>query len=77
MVKIAEQRGLHLICHRKYAGFLKWLKNVPGWDTVLLLADWREVKPIVEKLGGPLGCTFKTPLTSAFAALTDKAVLVI
>ena len=38
------------ICHKKAMGFLSWLDEAQQ-ARVLLIADWREAKPIMEELG--------------------------
>ncbi|CAE6971540.1 unnamed protein product [Symbiodinium sp. CCMP2592] len=50
--QIASQCGMQLVLHKKFSGFLEWFRDVSSEDTVLLLTDWREVKPIVQGLGG-------------------------
>ncbi|CAE7239897.1 unnamed protein product [Symbiodinium natans] len=50
MAQIAQECGLELIYHKKCEGFLRWLDGLDAGDTVLLVADWREAKPIVEGL---------------------------
>ncbi|CAE7687876.1 unnamed protein product [Symbiodinium sp. CCMP2456] len=41
--------GCSFTCHKKSMGFLSWLEGREG--RILLLADWREAKPIMEELG--------------------------
>ena len=39
---------MRLVVHKKCTGFLQWLGDVSSDDTVLLVTDWREAKPIME-----------------------------
>ncbi|CAE7221751.1 unnamed protein product, partial [Symbiodinium microadriaticum] len=45
----ATMFGCSFTCHKKSMGFLSWLEGREG--RILLLADWREAKPIMEELG--------------------------
>lgn len=53
--QIATQCGMQLVLHKKFSGYLQWFDDVSSEDTVLLLTDWREAKPIVQGLGGHEG----------------------
>ena len=43
---IAGSFGMTLVLHKKSKGFLHWLEGTRG--NVLVLADWREAKPILD-----------------------------
>ena len=45
---VAAECNFKFRCHKKSMGFLSWLEGRN--DSMLLLADWREAKPIVEAL---------------------------
>ena len=46
---LADAFGFEFVREKKCAGLLRWLESRPG--TVLLVAEWREAKPIMEQLG--------------------------
>ena len=46
---VAAECNFKLRCHKKSMGFLSWLEGRD--ESILLMADWREAKPIVEALG--------------------------
>ena len=46
MQNLAEMFGFNFVCFKKYMGFQSWLQGRTG--TVLLVAEWREAKPIME-----------------------------
>ncbi|CAE7548230.1 unnamed protein product [Symbiodinium natans] len=48
LMHLATSLGVKFVCHKKAAGFLSWLDGRAG--TMLIIADWRETKPIVKKL---------------------------
>ncbi|CAE7339545.1 unnamed protein product [Symbiodinium sp. CCMP2456] len=45
---LATEFGCKFVYHKKSMGFLSWLKGRKG--SVLLVADWREAKPIMEEI---------------------------
>mmetsp|Transcript_57749 Transcript_57749/g.135312 ORF Transcript_57749/g.135312 Transcript_57749/m.135312 type:complete len:213 (+) Transcript_57749:90-728(+) len=49
LVDLATQFGCKFVYHKKSMGFLEWAAGRKG--SVLLVADWREAKPIMEELG--------------------------
>ena len=48
MRNLAELFGFKFLCFKKCMGFLSWLQGSSG--SVLLIAEWREAKPIMEAL---------------------------
>ena len=46
---VAAEHSFKFHCWRKSMGFLSWLEGTG--ERILLIADWREAKPIVEALG--------------------------
>ncbi|CAE7663004.1 unnamed protein product [Symbiodinium pilosum] len=48
MQNLAEMFGLNFLCFKKCTGFQSWLQGRTG--SVLLVAEWREAKPIMEAL---------------------------
>ena len=48
LADIAGLFGFDFVCHRKCAGFMSWLQGTTG--SVLLFAEWREAKPIMQEL---------------------------
>ncbi|CAE7256522.1 unnamed protein product [Symbiodinium sp. CCMP2592] len=45
---LAAQYGCKFVYHKKSMSFLSWLEGRKG--SVLLVADWREAKPIMEEI---------------------------
>ena len=48
MRNLAEMFGFNFLCFKKWMGFQSWLQGRTG--SVLLVAEWREAKPIMEVL---------------------------
>ena len=48
LADIAGLFGFDFVCHKKCTGFMSWLKGSTG--SVLIVAEWREAKPIMEEL---------------------------
>ncbi|CAE7634373.1 unnamed protein product [Symbiodinium pilosum] len=48
MQNLAEMFGFNFLCFKKCMGFQSWLQGRRG--SVLLVAEWREAKPIMEAL---------------------------
>ena len=48
LADLASQYGFDFLCHKKCMGFMSWLRGSTG--SVLLVAEWREAKPIMEEL---------------------------
>ena len=48
LVDLATQLGCKFVYHKKSMGFLEWAEGRKG--SVLLVADWREAKPIMEEV---------------------------
>ena len=46
---LADAFGVEFVCEKKSMGLLSWLESRAG--TGLLVAEWREAKPIMEELG--------------------------
>ena len=56
---LAEAFGFDFKCEKKWTGLLKWLESRAG--TVLLVADWREARPLLEELRGrSIACKLST-----------------
>ena len=49
MRNLANMFGFHFLCFRKGRTFLSWLDATSG--SVLLVAEWREAKPIIQAIG--------------------------
>ena len=45
---VAKAFGFNFLCFKKCMSFLSWLEGSTG--SVLLVADWREAKPIMEEV---------------------------
>mmetsp|Transcript_42916 Transcript_42916/g.80062 ORF Transcript_42916/g.80062 Transcript_42916/m.80062 type:complete len:212 (-) Transcript_42916:42-677(-) len=48
LTEMAGVMGCHLVCQRKAKGTLAWLEASMPSVPVVVMADWREVKPLVE-----------------------------
>ena len=46
---LADAFGFEFVCEKKSMGLLSWLESTAG--AILLVAEWREAKPIMEELG--------------------------
>ena len=52
---LADAFGFDFVCEKKSMGLLRWLESRAG--TILLVAEWREAKPIMEELStGSIAC---------------------
>ena len=67
MQNLAEMFGFKFQCHKKYTGFLGWLEGRTG--SVLLVAEWREAKPITEAL---VNRTEQQDLTTCVVVRSEK-----
>ena len=48
LAELSARFGFDFFCHQKYTNFISWLQRSTG--SILLVAEWREVKPIMDKL---------------------------
>ena len=48
LAALATKFGCKLVCYKKCMSFLRWLEGMKG--STLLVADWREAKPIMEEI---------------------------
>ena len=67
LADLANAFGFEFVLEKKCMGFLSWLEGRTG--SVLLIAEWREAKPIMEELGKRhIACN----LSMCVVARTDK-----
>ncbi|CAE7232077.1 unnamed protein product [Symbiodinium natans] len=67
---LAATVGCKFVCHKKSMGFLSWLDARKG--AKLIIADWREAKPIIEELSMKKHVKHRSDVRMCVVARSEK-----
>ncbi|CAE7229551.1 unnamed protein product [Symbiodinium sp. CCMP2456] len=71
LAALATKFGCKLVCHKKSMSFLRWLEGRKG--STLLVADWREAKPIMEEVSKQKGHDLRMCVVAQTATILRRA----